>query len=179
MKIPSQLGGRLARALFGFRFLALFAVVGSLLASALLFLKGTLEIVHGAAHFLKTFAHLSVSGAEDKTVILTVIPAVDHYLFAMVLLIFGMGIYDLFISDIDPLLDATTLRPTWVKVKNLDDLRTQISEVVIMILIINFFDLSFAISLDRPLDLLMLGGGIFLVAAALFVAHRHVGGKSE
>jgi uncharacterized membrane protein YqhA len=103
-----------------------------------------------------------------------VIPAVDNYLFATVLLIFGTGIYNLFICGIDSPLEGAAARLAWTKVQSLDDLRTQISEVVIMILIINFFEVSFAINLDRPVDLLLLGGGIFLVAAALFITHRHL-----
>jgi uncharacterized membrane protein YqhA len=172
MNVSSRLEEYLARALSGFRFLALFAVIGALLASVLLFLKGTLEIIHGTAAFLKTIAHLSPPGPEDKAVILTVIPAVDNYLFATALLIFGMGLYDLFISETDPGSKAPAWQPAWIKIESLDDLRKQISEVVIMILIINFFDVSFAITLERPVDLLMLGGGILLVACSLFITQE-------
>lgn len=179
MKSPAQWEESFARALFSSRFLALFAVLGVLLGAVLLFLKGTLEIIHGTGDLLTTITHTRTTEEEDKALILTVVPAIDNYLFAMVLLIFGMGIYGLFINTLDPLLGELASRPAWIKVQSLDDLRMQISEVVIMILVINFFDLSFAITLDRPLDLPMLGGGVFLVALALFLTQRHGAGREQ
>jgi uncharacterized membrane protein YqhA len=58
-------------------------------AAAILFLKGSLEIVQGVNGF---FRHIDWSGErlnDDKTVILAFIPAIDNYLFATVLLIFS------------------------------------------------------------------------------------------
>jgi uncharacterized membrane protein YqhA len=165
--------------LFNCRFLVVFAVLGSLVAAVVLFLKGSLEIIQGVNGFFKIITHFGPTSSDDKSVILAFIPAIDNYLFATVLLIFSMGIYELFVSEIDPALRLPTSRPNWLNIENLDDLRTHISEVVIVILIINFFELSFTVPLTRPLDLLLLGSGIFLVAAALFITHRIIAHRAR
>ena len=159
-------------ALYNCRFLVLFAVIGSLVAAAVLFLKGCIEIIQGVRGFGKILMQFNPTASDDKTVILAFIPAIDNFLFATVLLIFSMGIYELFISKIDPTWRGPTSRPNWLDIRGLDDLKTHISEVVIMILIINFFEVSFTVPLTQPLDLLMLGGGILMVAAALFTTHH-------
>jgi uncharacterized membrane protein YqhA len=170
MKPTERLEEHLSRSLFACRFLALFAVFGALLAAVLLLLKGTVEILYGFGVSLGNLAQFTK--AEHNAVILAVIPAVDNYLFATVLIIFSAGIYRLFIGKIDPALSGSTSHLSWLKVENLDDLRTQVCAGVIVILIINFFDIAFSLKLDRPLDLLLLSGGIFLIAAALFLTYR-------
>jgi uncharacterized protein (TIGR00645 family) len=172
MKRHSLLEEVFESALFSCRFLVIFAVIGSLIAALVLFLKGSLEIVQGVTSFLHIITNFSPTDTDDKTVILAFIPAIDNYLFATVLLIFSMGIYELFISEIDPSLRKPFSRPNWLNIATLDDLKTHISEVVVMILIINFFQFSFTVSLNRPVDLLYLGGGILLISVSLFITHK-------
>ena len=50
--------------------------------------------------------------------------------------------------------------------------------MVIMILIVNFFKLSFSMNYEHPIDLLMLGGGVLLVSGSLVVAH-YVSGRRK
>lgn len=167
--------------LFNMRFLVLVAVLGSLAASITLFAKGSLEIIQGVVAFLRIMHNFIPNSADDKTVILAFIPAIDNYLFATVLLIFSMGIYELFVSKIDPTSRKPFSRPRWLNINSLDDLKTHISEVVIMILIINFFELSFSMKDlgQKSSDLLMLGGGIMLVAIALYVTHKIIIHRTE
>jgi uncharacterized membrane protein YqhA len=166
-------------ALYNCRFFVLLAVLGSLAASFVLFLKGTEEIVQGVRSFVNIPSPFSPSAADNRLIILAFIPAVDNYLFATVLLIFSMGSYELFISKIDPSWRGPSSRPNWLNINGLDDLKTHVGEVVIMILIINFFELAFSLSMDRPLDLLMLGGGILLVALSLYVTHRIIAHRGK
>jgi uncharacterized protein (TIGR00645 family) len=160
--------------LFSCRFLALFAVIGSVVAALVLFVNGSLEIVQGVEGLVHAANYFVPTDADDKTVILSFIPAIDNYLFAMVLLIFSMGVYELFISKIDPSLRKPFSRPNWLNIKNLDDLKTQISEVVVMILIINFFKFAYTAPLAAPLDLVYLAGGILFISASLFIAHKTI-----
>ena len=152
----------------------MFAVLGSVIAAGILFLKGTVEIVQGVNNFCH---HVDLTGRsvdDDKFVILAFIPAIDNYLFATVLLIFSMGIYELFVSKIDPSMRTPHMRPNWLNIDNLDDLKTHIAEVVIMILIINLFEFSFTVPLSKPIDLLFFAGTILIIAAALYVSHRMI-----
>jgi len=97
--------------LFSCRFLALFAVIGSMVAALILYLKGTVEIAQGVKAFMAVIGHFTPTAADDKAVILAFIPAIDNYLFATVLMIFSMGIYELFISKIDPSLRKSGMLP--------------------------------------------------------------------
>ena len=54
------------------------------------------------------------------------VESVDLYLFAMVLIIFGMGIYELFINKIDPVERKTDSRPTWLQISSIDDLKQSV-----------------------------------------------------
>jgi uncharacterized membrane protein YqhA len=166
------LEGAFETVLFQCRFLALFAVIGAMIAALSLFLKGTVEICQGVIGLLQSVPFFVPTAVDDKIVILAFIPAVDNYLFAMVLLIFSMGVYELFISKIDPAVREAFSHPLWLKIDNLDDLKTQISEVVVMILIINFFQLSYTVPLVSPRDLVYFGGGILAIGASLFITHR-------
>jgi uncharacterized membrane protein YqhA len=150
------------------------AVFGTMAAAVVLFLKGSVEIIQGVRGFFQYVNFSADNVKDDKTVILAFIPAIDNYLFATVLLIFSMGIYELFVSKINPVMRTPSSRPNWLNVDNLDDLKTHIAEVVIMILIINFFEFSFTIPLAQPVDLLFFASSILVVAATLYISHRMI-----
>lgn len=156
--------------LFGCRFLVLVAVLGVLVAAVVMFIKGCVEVIQGVWAF-KIAVSLQPTQLDDKNVILSFIPAVDSYLFATILLIISMGLYELFISEIDPKSRKEKTRPVWLCVHDLDDLTSRIGEVVIMILIVNFFKASFSMNFDHPMDLLVLGAGVLLISLSLAVAH--------
>jgi uncharacterized protein (TIGR00645 family) len=158
-------------ALFGCRFFVLIAVLGILASSIVMFFKGCIEVVQGVIAFWR-YASFQPTSLDDKNVILSFIPAVDNYLFATILLIISMGLYELFISEIDPRSRKDKTRPNWLRVHDLDDLTSRIGEVLIMILIVNFFKQSFSMNYDHPMDLLALGGGVLLISGSLVVAHH-------
>jgi len=167
-------------ALFNCRFLVLLPVLGILAASIVMFFKGCIEVVQGIRAFWVVFGPSSFQPTpqDDKNVILSFIPAVDNFLFAAILLIISMGLYELFISEIDPSSRKEKTRPDWLMVNDLDDLTSRIGEVVIMILIVNFFKQAFSLTYERPIDLLTLGGGVLLISGSLVVAH-HVSGRRK
>ena len=170
--------------LFQSRFLVLFAVLGSLAAAVMMFLKGCIEIIQTGSALAQQILHYQQTSADDKQVLIAVIPAIDYYLFAIVLLMFSMGVYELFISEIDPKIriDKATgkykPRPTWLNFKSVDDLKAHIGKVVMMILIVNLFEQSFSISYNKPSDLLYLGGALSLVAVSLLTAHNLMRGET-
>lgn len=157
--------------LFNCRFLVLLAVLGSMLAAIIIFLKGAIELVQAANAFIPSMSHFQPTSEDDKQVLLSIMPAIDYFLFATVLLIFSMGLYELFISEIDPASRRNKTRPNWLNVRSLDDLKSHMGKVIMMILIVNFFQQAFKITYGAPSDLLYLGGSILLVACSLFLTH--------
>ncbi len=160
-------------ALFNFRFIVLTAVIGSLVSSVIMFIKGSLLIADGGYLFLEQLQHVGQAPElhhVDRIVPL-LINSVDNYLFATVLLIFSMGLYELFISKIDPASRTADSRPNWLNIQTLDDLKGNIGKVILMILIVTFLEKSLSTNYATPLDLLYLCIGIILVAGALWVTY--------
>jgi uncharacterized membrane protein YqhA len=155
--------------LFGTRFITFLAVLGSVCASIVLFIMSTIQVVKGIIFFV------NVVGSEDhknlENMVALFVASVDGYLFAMILLIFSLGIYELFINKIDVVSQNKDSRPNWLIITSIDDLKSSLGKVILMILIVSFFEYSLNIHYESVKDLLFLGIGILLIAAALFLTH--------
>jgi uncharacterized membrane protein YqhA len=88
-----------------------------------------------------------------------------------------MGIYELFINKIDIVSKGKDTRPNWLMIGSIDDLKSSLGKVILMILIVLFFEHSLDIHYNNISDLLFLGIGILLIAVALFLTHA--GGKHK
>lgn len=174
--------GRIQRALetifetflFNSRLIVILAVIGSLAASVLMFVNGTLRIYQSAHHFLE---HPMAGHEAGEELSIALISSIDSYLFATVLLIFAMGIYELFISRIDPASRHEDSRPNWLEIHSLDDLKGAVGKVILMILIVRLFESAVKMKYDQPIHLLWLGLAVLFVAAALYL--QHAGHKLE
>ena len=157
-------------ALYFSRYLTLFAVVGSLLAAVALFIRGSVVVAYGLIDFFNSF---SVEGAEDYEKLLAAfVSSVDIFLFAMVLIIFGMGIYELFINKIDPVERKADARPSWLQISSIDELKSSLGKVILMVLIVSFFKHSLDVPFNSAKDPLLLSLGVVLIAVSLFIANK-------
>ena len=155
--------------LFNARFLILFAVLGALFSSMVMFIKGTMKIADTVSIFWNQLAGAQGAAHGSDTLVALFVSSVDIYLFATVLLIFSTGLYELFIGKIDAGSRHRESRPQWMQVSSLDDLKSSLGKVILMILIVWFFEQSLNIEYRTALDLLYLGVGILLVAGALYL----------
>jgi len=157
-------------ALYFSRYLTLFAVMGSLLAAVALFIRGTFVVAEGLISFFQSF---SMEGAQDyEQLLASFVSSVDIFLFAMVLLIFGMGIYELFINKIDPVEQKADARPSWLQISSIDELKSSLGKVILMVLIVSFFKHSLDVPFENAKDLLLLSLGVVLIALSLFIANK-------
>lgn len=160
------------------RFIVIFAVVASLICSVILFMVATgdvLTLVGKTITYLAQDSRLRTTEAYDQfhgEVVSHVIGAVDDYLLATVLLIFALGLYELFISKINQAEEDTHHSSRILLIQNLDDLKDRLAKVVLMILIVTFFKNVIHVSFEQPLNILYLGGGILFVALALFFTSK-------
>jgi uncharacterized membrane protein YqhA len=173
--------GKMARKfeglLFYSRYLSIFAVIGSLLSACALFIRGSEVVIRGLVDFFKTNG-FKYHGEYEK-LIEAFVSSVDIYLFAMVLIIFGMGVYELFINKIDPVEKKVDSRPSWLQISSIDELKSSLGKVILMVLIVSFFKHSLDIEYHSATDLLLLATGILLLAGALFIANYHHKDKSK
>lgn len=162
------------------RYLTILAVIGAALSALALFVKGTFVVALGIKDFFSSF---SIESAHDYEGLIEVfVSSVDIYLFAMVLVIFSMGVYELFISKIDPVEQKADQRPTWLQIRNIDDLKSSLGKVILMVLIVSFFKHALIVQYKTAIDLLFLAVGVVLIALALYLVHsqhKHSEKKGE
>jgi len=163
------------------RLVVVAAVVGSLLASLATFYVATTDTVLLVAKVLP-YAHPDLAPEAraliHDTTVQKVVKIVDGYLLATVLLIFGLGLYELFVGKLRAAQDAPGAEGVLV-IRSLDDLKNRLAKVILMILIVTFFERVRGVPLATALDLLLFAGGIALVGLALYLAHAAEGKPPE
>lgn len=161
------------KAVYRCRFFALLGVSGSLLGSVLCFFKGCVYI---ASAFL---GYMTSKGQAMSSII----DAIDIYLIGTVMLVFGMGIYELFISNLDiakkspqrsNLLGLFTLqeRPKWLEIKSVNELKTKLGHVIVMALLVGLFDKIQKVGIVNPVDLLCLTASILFSSGGLLLLSK-------
>ncbi len=160
-------------ALWNSRFVIIAAVIGSLLAGFAIFYMATVDVANLFLHAL----HYADSGLTDEarkalhdSTVSHIVEVVDGYLLATVMLIFSLGLYELFISDIDQAHGSKASSKILV-IGSLDDLKSRLAKVILMILIVTLFEEAINMKLTTPLDLVYLGASITLIALALYFSH--------
>lgn len=159
--------------LYSSRYLSILAVIGSLISSVALFLRGGMVVYESISHFFKELSENKVTPNYEE-MFEELVSSVDIFLFALVLIIFGVGVYELFINKIDPVERRNDTRPSWLRISSVDDLKSSLGKVIIMVLIVAFFKHTLELTKNQwePLTLLYLSIGILLIAAALYLTHK-------
>jgi uncharacterized membrane protein YqhA len=155
------------------RFVVIFAVISSLLTALAVFYMATVDAYYMLSHLLEYASpalDVAARSSLRSTTITHVVEIVDGYLLATVLLIFALGLYELFISKIDMAEGAETSSNVLL-INSLDDLKARLAKVILMILIVKFFEHAIGLNFETPMDLLYLAGGIALIGLALFLSH--------
>ena len=159
------------RLLWNSRYMTLFAVWSCIVGMTLLFFMSAWDM---GKLLLEFFDYYILNHAHEHfhTVVVShVITAVDDFLLAMVLLIFGLGVYELHIDRID-CAHNNPAAGQLLQIESLDDLKDRLGKVILMILIVAFFKNVLHVTFDDPLNILYMGGGIFLVSLALYFGHK-------
>ncbi|APZ43305.1 YqhA family protein [Acidihalobacter ferrooxydans] len=155
------------------RLAVLAAVVASLASALAMFYMSTVDAWYMISH-LAHYASPDLTEAARThlraSTITHVVGILDGYLLATVLLIFALGLYELFISKIDEA-ERSDMGSRVLFIKSLDDLKARLGKVVLMILIVKFFEHALGMHFDRPIDMLYFASGIALIGLALYLSH--------
>jgi uncharacterized membrane protein YqhA len=173
----SQLEAGFERLLWASRFVVLIAVASSLLLSFAMFYMASADVLHT----LGPLMHYADPGQEQlrAQIVSHVVETVDGYLLASILLIFAFGLYELFISRIGAAAEGRDLSSRVLIIRSLDDLKDRLAKVVLLILVVKFFQHAQRMSFDTPMDLVQLSIGVVLIAAAVYLSHRHLPAEHE
>lgn len=63
-------------------------------------------------------------------------------------------------------------RPKWLNIKTVDELKTKLGHVIVMLLLIGLFDKSKKASIQTPVDLLCFCVSVLLSSSCLFLLSR-------
>ena len=98
--------------------------------------------------------------------------SIDLFLIGIVLLIFGFGIYELFVGEID--FANSKFTDSTLKIRDLDQLKNKIIKVIIIVLIVKFFEkvLKFSENFTTPMDILYFGLSILSICVGYYLINR-------
>jgi uncharacterized membrane protein YqhA len=156
------------RALWNVRFIVLLGVVFGALSAIVLFIAGSIEIYQILIGYFMAGQH----ALTHEQILIAIIGAVDFYLIGLVLIIFSFGIYELFISEID-IARFKGGFGSLLDIDNLDDLKNKIIKVIIMVLIVTFFQRILSMEFTTSLDMLAMAVSIGVICAGVFFLGRH------
>lgn len=101
-------------------------------------------------------------------VITALVKVLDVYLISAVLIVFSLGLYELFIRRIEAA-EGSETASRLLYVTSLDDLKNKVAKLILLILTIEFFQRALKASYAGPLDLLYLAGSILLISGAFYL----------
>ncbi|MDD3495231.1 MAG: YqhA family protein [Dysgonamonadaceae bacterium] len=149
------------------RFVVLLAVVFGLLGAIILFVVASLDIWNVAVMSFQVVTH-AIPHPEHfhEDVVAGIIGAVDLYLIAVVMFIFAFGLYELFISDIDEAQGRNGAQ--LLAISNLDQLKDKIAKVIVMVLVVNFFQRVLHTEFKTPMEMMYFAISIAALAVGLY-----------
>ena len=163
--------------LWSSRFIVILAVIFGLIGAVLLFIVASVDIYDTAKFVINTYATHAHPKTFHEDVVGGIIGAVDLYLIGVVMLLFSFGLYELFISDIDAARDEDGKGSKILAIHSLDQLKDKISKVIVMVLVVGFFQKVGHTEYNGALEMLYFSLSITAVAVGLYflgkVGHKH------
>jgi len=157
--------------LWSSRLFTLLAVVFSMFGAIILFIIASMDIIEVIKMIYALFVHHTHPEHLHEDVVGLIIGAIDLYLIAIVLLIFSFGIYELFISEIDNAKEDENSNKV-LAIHSLDQLKDKIAKVIIMVLVVNFFQRVLHTEYDGALEMLYFSASILLLSVGLYFLHK-------
>lgn len=167
--------------LWNSRLVVLVPVLASMLLAFGAFIVTTVDVVvllWGMISYLDSSLTDTAREALRIEVISEIVTVIDGYLLAAILLIFSLGLYELFINRIDQA-EGSEFAARLLLIRSLDDLKDRLANVILLIVIVKFFQQTLLLKFSTAADLLSLAIGIILIAGALFLSSRAKPVKSD
>jgi uncharacterized membrane protein YqhA len=137
------------------RYLIALGALSSVVVAVLLLVAAFLEAIRlvGTVFEIGLGTH-----AATKELVIAAVEHADTVLIAAALFIIGLGLYELFVSEVSGL-------PAWLEIHSLDDLKDKLISVVVAVLSVNFF--TRVVDWSGDVSIVYFGAGIAMVIAAL------------
>ncbi|MGP1485301.1 MAG: YqhA family protein [Campylobacter sp.] len=144
----------------------LLPVIFGLLGAIVLFIIASYDV---GVVLVATYKYLFLGVKEldlHTDVVAVIVGAIDLYLMALVLYIFSFGIYELFVSEIEVKQNKV------LEVHSLDELKDKVGKVIVMVLIVNFFQRALSSQFSSPLEMMYLALSILALCLGLYFLHK-------
>ena len=163
---------KLFNVVFKIRYLAALAIIFPFFGAALMLLYGALSTVNA---YLIFFGLTESDGAvgQGEEAVIQLVAALDHFLFATILMVFALGLYALFFRTSWHGKTETTHEKhlSWNKTKNLGGMDEMLLKVMIMLLSLAFLEFMLNAGLGNlswsalvvPLTIIALAFGLKLI----------------
>ena len=152
------------------RLFVLLAVIFSMIGSIILFVVASADIYVVAAETIRVYVTHAHPDNFHEMVVGGIIGAVDLYLMAVVMLIFSFGLYELFISEIDQAKDSGASKV--LEIHSLDQLKDKLAKVIVMVLVVSFFQRVLHTEYNGALEMLYFSGSILALSVGLYFLHK-------
>lgn len=167
--------------LWGSRLVVLVAVVFGIVLSLGAFYLATVDVFQ-ALRYLGQYADLTLGSEEREGLragaVTTIIKAVDEYLIGAILIVFSLGLYELFVSKLEAA-ERSEAAPRLLLIRSLDELKDRIASLVLLVLAIEFFQRALQLRYQTALDLLYFATSVLLVSGALYLGTRKPSRKPD
>jgi uncharacterized membrane protein YqhA len=120
----------------------------------------------GIVRTVDAIALVITSVAKDPGITIALIEVVDAFLIATAILIFALGLFELFIADLS--------LPDWIQIHNLHDLKAKLGGVLVLVMAVKF--LEKLAEWKNAQETLFFALAIAVISAAL-IAFSAFGGK--
>jgi uncharacterized membrane protein YqhA len=157
--------------LWQFRWAVVIGVVASTLTALMMFYVAAVDTVYVVRDYI---GYVELDSADARNIfradaISHVVEIIDGFLLAIVLLIFAYGIYELYISRIE-LAKGNEAEAHFLRIESLDSLKARVGKVILMILIVKFFEVSLAMDYDSVKEIMLFAIAIALISVSFFLA---------
>jgi uncharacterized membrane protein YqhA len=140
-----------------------------LIQSRWLLLIPMLSLLLGAGYFAITSLldiFLGLRFEESDQAASSILRAVDAALLSAALVIFARGLFELFISRLEEAHNKVLGRT--LTIQSLDDLKDRLGKIIVLVLVVRFFDLVAGIKVDTMLEALLYAGAVGILALSLY-----------
>ena len=166
-KIFKQIENVFERFLWESRFIVLIPVIASIISAIALSIVGTIDLFNALYKVVYIFDNNANFYEIYNKILVSVVSAMDLYLIATVLLIFGVGLYELFISRID-IIEKEEKSSGILKVHTLDELKEKLLKVIHVVLVVYFFKYAIKFEYNKIEDLFYLALSILMIAVSFY-----------
>lgn len=156
-------------ALWKTRFITIIIVFSSIIAATYIMILASYEVYYTVT----MISPFNIEAYKLGVPLSNLIGAVDLYLIGIVFLLFGFGVYELFVSKLE--VAERNDSGSLLDINNLDDLKNKLLKVIVMALIVWFFKKILLLDMATSLDVLYFSIAILAVAVSVMLIRRRDG----